>query len=303
MLIKKAERVQQKARIGIFGASGSGKTYSALLMARGLTEWDKICVIDTERGSSNLYEDLGGYAVGELEPPFSPEKYINAIQTAVSAGYEVIIIDSISHEWEGRGGCLDIHAGMAGNSYTNWSKVTPRHNAFIDAILDSPVHMICCGRSKQDVVLEENDRGRQTPRKVGLKAVTREGFDYEMTLCFDIDAKHYAASSKDRTSLFIDQPSVVITPGTGKQLLDWLNSGKEALAPEVVAEMDELKESLKGVVKAANLNNEKFAEITGLGFDDVNQADVERLNKANELLSNWFEKSVGTLEAKNKEVA
>lgn len=108
---------------------------------------------------------------------------------------QVIILDSLSHEWEGGGGILDTHSKMAGNSFTNWAKVTPRHNALIECILQSPMHIIATLRTKQDYILTDKN-GKQVPEKVGLRAIQRDGTDYEFTLVFDIDIKHQAVSSK-----------------------------------------------------------------------------------------------------------
>ena len=158
MQIQKAERKKAKIKIGLQGSSGSGKSYSALLLAYGLcNSWEKIVVIDTENNSAHLYSHLGGYNVIGISAPFSPERYIEAIDMAVNAGFEVVIIDSISHEWEA---ILDIHGSMAGNSFTNWNKITPRHNAFVNAILQSPVHILATIRTKQDYVLVEKN-GKQ----------------------------------------------------------------------------------------------------------------------------------------------
>ena len=235
MALRQAQRRNAKLRIGLFGSSGSGKTYSSLLMASGMAPWEKIVIVDTEQGSGELYSHLGPYNTITLSAPFTPEKYVAAIKECEKAGMQVIIIDSISHEWEGRGGCLELHDNMPGNSYTNWGKITPRHNSFIDAILQSPAHIIACGRSKQDYVLQEKN-GKQVPEKVGLKVITREGFDYEMTLAFDLDIKNNAVASKDRTGLFKGKPDFVITPETGKSLLAWANSGvarvEAAVEPE-----------------------------------------------------------------------
>lgn len=227
--IKRASRQRTKIKMLISGPSGSGKTYSALLMASGMTDWNKICVIDSERGSADLYSHLGPYNTLTLEPPYPPEKFIEAINAAIKAGMEVIIIDSITHEWDGIGGVLQIHENMTGNSYTNWNKLTPRHNAFINAIIQSPVHMICTGRSKQDYVLTEKN-GKQVPEKVGMKAITREGFDYEVTLSLDLDIKHNVTATKDRTGLFIDKPQFVIVPATGKKIIEWCSEGIETIS-------------------------------------------------------------------------
>lgn len=230
MELRTASRTRSKLRIGLFGASGSGKTYSALLLARGLaSDWDKIALIDTERGSGDLYRQLGPYKTLTLESPYEPERYINAIGICEQSGVEVIIIDSISHEWAGKGGCLEIvDKVQSRNDYGKWKDVTPRHNAFVERILQSGTHMICCGRSKDDVDMVKNERGKLEPQKVGLKAVTRDGFDYEMTVCFDIDKWHQALCSKDRTQLFDGKPAFKIDETTGQQLSDWMNMAPEA---------------------------------------------------------------------------
>jgi hypothetical protein len=225
MELQIAKRKQAKIKLGIQGCSGSGKTYSALLIAFGLCgDWNKIAVIDTENYSASLYAHLGGFKVLNIAAPFSPEKYIEAIRLCEGSGIEVIIIDSTSHEWEGAGGILEIHSNMQGNSFTNWSKLTPRHNAFVQAILQSPCHIIGTIRTKQEYVLSEKN-GKQVPEKVGLKGVTREGMDYEFTIVLDINIKHFASASKDRTGLFMDKPEFKINSVTGEQILEWCNDG------------------------------------------------------------------------------
>lgn len=225
MELQKAQRKQAVIKMGLQGPSGSGKTYSALLLAYGLVkDWDKIACIDSENFSASLYSHLGDYSVVQIGPPFSPAKYIEAIELCESAGMEVIIIDSISHEWDGAGGILDVHSNMMGNSFTNWSRVTPMHNSFVNKILQSPAHIIATIRSKQDYVLSERN-GKVVPEKVGLKGVTRDGMDYELTIVFDIDIKHHAAASKDRTGLFSDKPTIIITDATGELIKDWCMSG------------------------------------------------------------------------------
>ena len=232
MELRKAQRQKAKIKMGLQGPSGSGKTMSALLIAFGLTgNWSKIAVIDTEFHSADLYAHLGSYNVLSLETPFTPENYITAIHTCENEGMEVIIIDSISHEWES---VLDIHANLAGNSYTNWSKLTPRHNAFVNAILQSKAHIIATIRAKQDYVLVEKN-GKMVPEKVGLKGITREGMDYELTLLFELDIKHNTNVSKDRTGLFTGRPEFKVTSNIGTLLLQWCNTGvtKEELSSRI----------------------------------------------------------------------
>lgn len=231
--LRKATRQKAKMRLGVSGPSGTGKTYSALKIASGMTSLDKVAVIDTENGSADLYAHLGPYSVLPITAPYEPEKYIAAIKECERAGMEVIIIDSITHEWNGKGGCLEIHEAEVQkmripNSFTAWAKVTPRHQAFIDAILQASVHIITTVRSKTDYVLTEKN-GKQIPQKVGLSAVTRDGFEYELTLSLDLDIDHKASASKDRTGLFMGSPGFIPSEETGKKILQWCESGAEPI--------------------------------------------------------------------------
>jgi hypothetical protein len=225
MELRIAERKRAKMKLGLQGPSGSGKTYSSLLLAYGLcNDWLKIAVVDTENHSADLYAHLGKYNVLNLTKPFTPERYSEAIEACEIAGMNVIIIDSISQEWEGSGGIIETHATMVGNSFTNWNTVTPRHNNFVQKILQSSCHIISTIRCKQDYVLSEKN-GRYVPEKVGLKGVTRDGMDREFTIVLDLDFKHQAKASKDRTGLYMDGLPFIIKPDTGKRILDWCMMG------------------------------------------------------------------------------
>ena len=223
MQLRQSERKKAKIKMALQGSAGSGKTYSSLLLAQGITNGDfsKIAIIDSENGSADLYAHLGQYNVLTLAPPFTPDNYIKAIDVCEKAGMEVIIIDSISHCWDY---LLDYHSSLAGNSFTNWAKIKPLEKAFMDKILQCDVHVIATMRTKQDYVLNQKD-GKFIPEKVGLKAVQRDGIDFEFTLVFDIDIKHFAVSSKDRTGLFMGKPEFTINPSTGRKILEWCNSG------------------------------------------------------------------------------
>ena len=225
MEIRKSERRKAKMKLALQGSSGSGKTYSSLLIAKGLAgnDFTKVAVIDTENGSADLYAHLGDYNVISLQPPYSPERYIEAINLCENAGIEVVIIDSISHCWDY---LLDVHSNMVGNSFTNWGKITPRQNAFVNKILQSDTHILATMRVKQDYVLNQKN-GKTIPEKVGLKAVQRNDVDYEFTIVFDIDIAHNTKASKDRTGLFIDKPEFIINTATGKKLLAWCNEGSK----------------------------------------------------------------------------
>lgn len=225
MILRKAERQQARIRMGLQGPSGSGKTMGALLVAFGLTgNWSKIAIIDTENNSSHLYAHLGDYNVLSLSAPYAPERYIEAINLCEDSGMEVIILDSMSHEWDGRGGILETHSNMIGNSFTNWAKLTPRHNQFINVMLSSKCHIIGTIRSKQDYVLAEKN-GKMVPEKVGLKGVQREGMDYELTLVLEIDIKQNVIATKDRTGLFMNRPEFKLSSDYGMKILEWCKLG------------------------------------------------------------------------------
>lgn len=259
MEIKKVKRKKVKLKIGLSGASGFGKTYSALLLARGMSSsWDKIAVIDTENGSASLYSNLGDYNTLDLNQPFHPDRYIEAIQICQKAGMEVIIIDSITPEWSGKGGCLDIHEQekkkmSRENDYTAWNKVTPLHRKFIDSILQSDCHIITTVRRKQDYdMVKEGEKTKVV--KVGTKEETREGFEYELTINFElINDKHYAKASKDRTSLFMDREPFVIDDNIGKELILWHNEAEELETP--TEDLSNGKEELLKKIAYANLSD------------------------------------------------
>ncbi|PKG52916.1 AAA family ATPase [Olleya sp. 1-3] len=227
MKLQQAKRHQVKLRLGLSGASGFGKSYSALLLAYGITnDWSKIAIIDTENGSASLYSHLGDYNVLSLEAPYSPERYIEAINTCeASENIEVIIVDSITMEWSGSGGCLDMHSKLGGR-FADWSIVTPRHQSFIDAILKSNCHVVTTVRKKMDYSMDRDSNGKTKVIKHGLKDITREGFSYELTVDFEIiNDKHLAKVSKDRTGLFTNKPEFIINASTGKKLIAWCNEG------------------------------------------------------------------------------
>jgi hypothetical protein len=232
MQLKKATRKQSKIRIGMSGPPGGGKTFSALLLAYGLTsDWSKIAVIDTENGSASLYSHLGEFLTIDLQAPYSPERFIEAIKMCEKEDMEVIIIDSASHEWSGIGGCLEINDTLAsakykGNGWAAWNETTPRHDKFTNAWLNSSVHTILCTRSKVDTVMGDDKK----VKKIGMKDIQREGLEYEFTIAFNLDReKHYANVSKDRTNLFDSRDPFVISVDTGKEILEWATTGENEI--------------------------------------------------------------------------
>lgn len=254
MQFQKAERKKSKLRLMLTGPSGSGKTYGALLLASGLGK--KIAVIDTEQGSASLYSHLVDFDSLELTPPYTPERYREALKLAVQSGYEIVIIDSVTHEWAGSGGCLELLESIAktrfkNNSWAAWNEITPRHRAFIDDMLTSPVHIIVTARSKTETAQVEVN-GRKQVHKLGMKTEQRDGIEYEFTTVLDlVHDGHFAMPSKDRTGIFSSADPIKLSPEVGENILRWLESGVEpksksdqsGKAPE---------ETLQGFINAVN---------------------------------------------------
>jgi hypothetical protein len=235
-IFTKAVRTKAKARIALDGPSGSGKTYSALIAAQAFG--GKVAVIDTERGSASLYSDLFDFDVLELTN-FHPANYVRAIQAAESAGYNVIVIDSLSHAWEGEGGTLDLADAAAKrmktpNSFTAWKDVTPIQRNLVDTILQTSMHVIITMRTKTEYSIDKNEQGKTTITRVGLAPVQRQGIEYEFTIFGDLDLQHNLAITKTRYTGYVDV--VVSKPDVKfwKKFVDWLGSGEDKPAPPLV---------------------------------------------------------------------
>ena len=226
---QKAKREQVWLKVLLSGASGSGKSYSALKVATGIAKecGSGIAYIGTEGSRNKYYADEFDYDLLELEEPFECEKYIEAIDAAVEAGYKVLIIDSMTHEWKWLN---DVHDKMPGNSFTNWGKLKPRHHKFMDKVLNSPIHIIATARGKDDWVLEDKN-GKQVPKKVGMGQQQDKDISYEYTVSLMIaQDTHVASADKDNTKLF-DGRFEVLTEKDGVRLYEWANKG-EAPAPK-----------------------------------------------------------------------
>ena len=225
-LFQKAVKSSAKLRLAIAGPSGSGKTYTSLAIASHLGE--QVALVDTEHGSASKYADLFSFDVATMSAPFSPDKYIRAIAEAAQAGYKVIILDSVSHAWNGNGGILSLveEAGKrnkSGNNFVAWADVTPIQNRFIEAIVSSEIHIIATMRSKQEYVQERDSNNKTVIRKVGMAPVQRDGFEYEFDVFLDMDADNNAIVSKTRCPDLAGR--VFNRPGedVAKILADWLN--------------------------------------------------------------------------------
>ncbi len=200
-MFKQAIKQEAKLRLAIAGPSGSGKTYTALSIATNLG--GKVALVDTEHGSASKYADKFQFDVMEMQPPFHPDRFIAAIKEAQQAGYGTIVLDSLSHAWNGTGGLLEIVDQIAArsaskNTFAAWKEGTPIYNKLIDAIIQSNVNIIATMRTKQDYVLEADERGKQKPVKVGMNPIQRDGFEYEFDVVITMDIDNQAVVSKTR---------------------------------------------------------------------------------------------------------
>lgn len=229
MQFKKAQRSQSNLRLALSGPSGAGKTFTSLSIASGLG--GRVCMLDTERGRGALYGDLFEFDSADFCPPYDPRRLITALREAEEGGYDVCIIDSLSHFWNGPGGLLEMVEEIATkmktrNNMVAWRKATPLQQAMVDAIVSSKMHIIACMRSKQEYALERDEKGRTTVTKLGLAPVQRDGTEFEFDIFGEIDIDHNLVITKTRcfelTDAVINKPG----KGLGEQLAEWLKGGK-----------------------------------------------------------------------------
>lgn len=247
MGLKRAVRQKMKVPIMLMGASGSGKTVGALLIAKGIVwqmfpdlsddeKWEKIAVIDTEHGRSTLYagmtikeQEIGSFLHYDLSKPYTPQRYKDAFMECKQAGCEVIIVDSITHAWSGEGGVLD-KVNALGGKFSDWNKVKPDENTLLSMFLDTDVHVIACVRSKQGYELTTLDTGKLQIEKVGLKAEQKDSLEYEFAITFQLYQNHTAEPMKDNSNSFDGR--FIITEETGKQIYEWAEEGVDIKAIE-----------------------------------------------------------------------
>jgi energy-coupling factor transporter ATP-binding protein EcfA2 len=301
---QKARRERIWLKVLLAGPSGSGKTYSALRLAKGVAKRSKgkVAAIDTENGRIRYYANEFDFDDLQLEIPYTPEKYIEAIESAIEGGYDILVIDSITHEWDY---CLEVHSKMPGNSYTNWSKVTPRHDAFMEKILQSPLHVFATVRGKDEYVMEEKN-GKQVPKKVGIGYKQRDNTEYNYTVTFNIDQQnHVADATKDNTHIFENRYEV-LSEKDGEALYDWANSGdtpapkptQKSVTPTVEDTIGNIKIAIKAKVEELVSNGVLKDDISktikdnftdGKGKPSANYnaiTDEETANKVLEALNN-----------------
>ncbi len=244
--VKKAKREMIYTKVALMAPSGGGKTYGSLRLATGMAQeieketgkHARILMANTESKRGLYYANEFDYDIVDLDPPYNPEKFVELIEFAVEEKYDILIIDSSSHEWDGKGGCLELQQ-QAGGTYQSWAKVTPRHNKFINAIADSPIHIIATMRGKDQYEMSKDERGRAQVQKLGVGARQREGFEYEFTVTFLIDQKTNTAEvQKDNTHLFDSEGPTILTEAHGAKLIKWANSG-EGYTPVVRKQEEE----------------------------------------------------------------
>lgn len=244
MAFQEVTREKSKLRLAIAGPSGAGKTLSALLLAYGITEdWGKIALIDTEHGRAKFYAnrtefETGKFLYQEMQPPYTPDKYISMVNEGVEAvGYDgVIIVDSFSHAWSGEGGVLEIQEdierkNIKKTSFSAWNEAGRIQNNLVNSILSVRCHTIVTMRTKTAYAMEQNDKGKTVPAKIGLAPIQRENVEYEFDIVMNIERNHVASVSKDTT--FLDDWVGIITPELGKSLREWLDEGIE---PEICSD-------------------------------------------------------------------
>ncbi len=238
----KAVRSQRKLRAAIDGPSGGGKTFSTLRLAFAMKAaglCSRIALIDTENNSASLYAgespDGTPWEFDTLNlKQFNPDQFTNALKTAAKEGYDCAILDSLSHAWVGQGGALDLVDSKGGNKFTAWKDVTPLHRGMIDAIIQSPMHVLATMRSKTEYVLEEDEKGKKVPRKIGVAPVQRDGMEYEFDIYCSMDWSHQIKVTKSRCSPMDSQTAIKPGPAFWAPLFEWLQSAAAAPAPAPV---------------------------------------------------------------------
>lgn len=259
----KATKKQAKARIAIAGPAGSGKTFTALRLASAMCK--RVALIDTEHGSAAKYAHRFNFDTLQLDD-FHPDNYVQAIQAAQKAGYDGLVIDSASHEWSGKNGCLELvdlfaKRNKGGNNWAAWADVTPLHTGFIEAIHQADLHVFATFRSKMDYIQTE-DNGKKKIQKVGMAPITREGAEYEFDIVLDLDIEHTAVITKSRCETLADK--VIKTPGEdlAQAILTWLSDAEPQPRTTAPASSQSGQQPPAMTTPAANGSGDRLANLT-----------------------------------------
>ena len=281
--IKKAVREQVYTKIALMGSSGSGKTYSALRLTKGMAEAlskqlgrpAKILMANTEGSRGVYYANEFDYDICDIEAPYSPETYIELINDAVEAGYDILILDSASPEWDGKGGCLELHA-MLGGRQTDWKDISPRHNKFLDTIEKSPIHIVATLKGKDTYEIDKDANGKVSVKKLGLGVRQRDGFEFIFSCTFSIDQKtHIAQAQKDNTHIFEGSAGEILSEDYGKRIIAWANSSEVAPSKNYVVQNTE--ENKAEQEKLFTETREKIKEIALALNKDGRASDYQKV--------------------------
>lgn len=259
-VVQKAVREKIYTKIALMAPSGGGKTYSGLRLATGMKnalekitgKKCKILMANTEGARGRYYADEFEYDIVDLTPPYNPEQFTDVIKFAISEGYDILLMDSTSPEWDGKGGCLELQQ-KAGGTYQAWAKITPRHEMFINELATSPIHIIATMRGKDQYEIEKDEKGKTSVKKLGVGARQRDGFEYEFTCTFTVDQKtHMAEPQKDNTHIFENDTATLLTESHGERIIKWANESNK--------EPERRNENTSFVVNANNPENDYISD-------------------------------------------
>lgn len=295
--VKKAKREKIYAKIALMAPSGGGKTYGSLRLATGMAEEIKketgkdarILMVNTEQKRGYYYANEFDYDIIDLEAPYEPEKFVDVIKFAQDEGYDILILDSTSPEWDGAGGCLELQQ-KAGGTYQAWGKITPRHDRFIHAIADSPIHVIATMRGKDQYEMNTDEKGKKTVQKLGVGAKQRDGFEYEFTCTFLIDQKTSTSEAqKDNTHLFQNRGAILLSEQDGRDIIKWANEGegytpidRNSAPQELSNDIDTIKKQI--IAKATELGGSKNAAVSAVAKELGNPNKIDNIEDAKKYL-------------------
>lgn len=287
-MFQKADGSNVKLKMALVGASGTGKTYTALQLASGLGK--KIAMVDTENGSSQLYSKVFNFDVDVLKD-YSPNSYKNAIDNAIKYKYDVLIIDSLSHEWEGTGGILQMVENetlksQSKNSFTAWKNPSKLHTDLIYTILHAPIHIIVTMRAKSDYVIQEDERGKKSVMKVGLKPIQRDGVEFEFDVVGRFVGNAVLYIEKTRINEIFDRTLAIedLTPELGKKIFSYLQAIPTSPSNDEVPDDEVIPEAKNVATEAKQVPKKKTQEYVTI---DAVKTEWNKAHKKGMTANQW----------------